>query len=132
MRRCPAMPALAVALLTGCAAGPQDLVCPAIGWDNSADVDASAFGEDAFVQVCSEHGCSPAPGERADPSDSSAPREGPGRSFHFGFDSPDTVTVRVYDAAGSVVHDAEHEIAWTRSTDPCGGPAHAKTLFVEP
>ncbi len=114
--------------LTACAqVFPRN--CPAIGWTNTVEVDASAYGNDAFVQLCVLSRCSVAPGEREMPSDdASVPFRGEGDTFQLGMTAPEEVLIRVYSVHGTLVAEKEHEIDWTHSTDPCGGPSIASIL----
>lgn len=129
--RFAAVPALALTLFTpGCQLPPG--ACPAIAWINSISVDTSAYPGDVFVQVCTDAGCSDAPGASPTPSpDFSAPR-GDGKTFELGMSTPDVVTARVYDASGTLLAETEELIDWTRSTDPCGGPATAPPVALDP
>ena len=121
-------------LLTSCAQDPMidGDVCPAIGWDNAIQVDASDFGDDVFVQLCTDAGCSPAPGvTRTVDEDLAVPRGGNG-VFQIGFAAPEVVTIRVYDAAGALLHDAEHNVDWTHTEGRCGGPSTAEPVVLTP
>lgn len=114
-------------LLTGCATA-----CPAIGWTNGVAIDASVHAPDVFLQVCSEHGCSPAPGVAPTPEiDPSTPTGGDDGRFFFGFDAPEEITVRVFDAGGILLAESEETIDWTHSTDRCGGPSTAPPIVLE-
>ncbi|WP_091225736.1 hypothetical protein [Microbacterium sp. 3J1] len=115
-------------LLPGCATA-----CPAIGWSNGVEIDASAYGSDVFLQVCSDAGCSAAPGVVPTPeSEPSVPALGEAGTVHFGFAAPDEITVRVYDISGILLSESEEPIAWTHSTEPCGGPSTAPPLVLRP
>ena len=46
--------------------------------------------------------------------------------------APEEVLIRVYAAGGALLVEEEHEIEWTHSTDPCGGPSIAAPIVVEP
>lgn len=120
----------AAALLTGCTFPPE--ACTAIGWSNAVTIDSSAYGSDVFVQVCTDAGCSAAPGVEPTPStDASIPERGDAGMFGFGFDAPDDITVRVYDADGILLAQSEETIDWTHSTDPCGGPSTAPPVVLD-
>lgn len=113
---------------TGCS---SDVVCPAIGWNNTVRVDASAFGETALVQLCVDAGCSAAPGEEASPSsDMGMPVQNEVGVFSLGMTTPEEATVRVHDSVGALLHESEHDIAWTHSTGVCGGPSVAETITL--
>jgi len=132
MRKAAAVGILGLALLTGatgCAA--PGLVCPAIGWINTLEVDASAFAGDVFVQLCVEAGCSSAPGETPSmSSDLAIPVSTGDGVYEIGMTTPDEATVRVYDAAGALIQESEHVINWTLPTDPCGGPGTADPIIL--
>lgn len=113
---------------TGCS---SDAVCPAIGWNNTVEVDASGFGEAVFVQLCVDAGCSAAPGEEPTPSsDMGMPVQNEDGVFSLSMTAPEEATVRVYDAVGTLLHESEHDIAWTHSTEVCGGPSIAETITL--
>ncbi|PCE15875.1 hypothetical protein AUC47_10130 [Microbacterium sp. SZ1] len=115
------------ALLTGCATA-----CPAIGWTNSVTIDAASYGPGVALQVCSDHGCSPAPGIVPTPeTDASVPQAGDDGTFFFGFDAPDEITVRVYDDTGVLLAESRETIDWTHSTEPCGGPSTAPPVVLK-
>ncbi|MEV4738191.1 MULTISPECIES: hypothetical protein [unclassified Microbacterium] len=119
-----------VALLAGCSFPPG--ACTAIGWSNAVTIDASAYGSDVFLQVCTGAGCSPDPGVEPTPStDLSVPERGDAWAFGFGFDAPEEITVRVYDDGGILLSETEETIDWTHSTDPCGGPSTAPPVVLE-
>ncbi|MGN7947709.1 hypothetical protein ACTJKH_03080 [Microbacterium sp. 22215] len=115
-------------LLPGCAT-----TCSAIGWSNGVEIDASAYGSEVFLQVCSEAGCSADPGVTPTPeTDLSVPAQGDAGTFQFGFAAPDDITVRVYDDSGILIAETQETIAWTHSSDPCGGPSTAPPVVVAP
>ena len=115
-------------LLPGCATA-----CPAIGWSNGVEIDASAYGPEVFLQVCSDAGCSADPGATPTPeTDPSVPAQGDAGTFHFGFAAPDDITVRVYDGSGILIAETQEAIAWTHSSDPCGGPSTAPPIVLHP
>lgn len=117
------------ALLAGCAFPPG--ACTAIGWSNGITIDSSAYDGDVFLQVCTDAGCSAAPGAEPTPSsDASVPQQGEPGSFGFGFDAPEEITVRVYDVAGFLLSETEETIEWTHSTDPCGGPSTSRPVVL--
>lgn len=121
---------LALALLgaTGCAG----VVCPAIGWSNGIEVDASAYGDDAFVQLCVDVGCSAGPAEQPTPSSEiGVPFREDDGVFTLSMTTPDEVTVRVYDASGVVLHESDHRLDWTYSADVCGGPSSVGPIVLE-
>ncbi|MEV4775277.1 hypothetical protein [Microbacterium sp. LWH12-1.2] len=133
MRR-TAVAILTVLLLVGVTACAQLFPrnCPAIGWINTVEIDASVYGDDAFIQLCTDAGCSPAPGEtETPPLDLSTPVRGDVDTFQFGMTAPDEVLLRVYGADGALIVEEQHEIGWTHSTDPCGGPSTANPVVVE-
>ncbi len=115
-------------LLTGCATA-----CPAIGWSNGLTIDASAYGDDVFLQVCVDGaGCSAAPGVEPTPStDPSIPEQGEPGEFGFGFSAPDVITVRLFDATGVLIGESDESVEWTHSTDVCGGPSTAPPVVLE-
>ena len=49
-----------------------------------------------------------------------------------GFAAPDDITVRVYDDSGILIAETQETIAWTHSSDPCGGPSTAPPVVVAP
>lgn len=115
-------------LLPGCAT-----TCTAIGWSNGVEIDASAYGPELFLQICSDAGCSAEPGATPTPqSDLSVPAQGEAGIFHFGFAAPDDITVRVYDGSGILVAETQESIEWTHSSAPCGGPSTAPPLVLQP
>ncbi|WP_157560162.1 hypothetical protein [Microbacterium sp. H83] len=115
-------------LLPGCASA-----CPAIGWNNALTIDSSAYGPDVFVQVCSDAGCSAAPGAAPTPqTDFSVPAQGDAGTFSFGFAAPEQITVRVHDSAGILLSESEETVDWTHSPGPCGGPSTAAPLVLTP
>lgn len=118
----------AATLLPGCATA-----CPAIGWSNGLTIDASAYGDEVFLQVCVEGtGCSVAPGVEPTPStDLSVPEQGEPGQFGFGFSAPDSITVRVFDASGVLIAESEESVEWTHSADVCGGPSTAPPVVLE-
>ncbi|MFD5216021.1 hypothetical protein [Microbacterium sp. NPDC058345] len=130
MRRVLAVVGLALAGLLAAACSPDTQVCPAIGWNNHIEVDATAFGQDAFVQLCTEAGCSPQPGaHRTLPTDLSVPSPDAG-AFSVGMTAPESVTIRVYDATGALLHESERSVDWTHSPGPCGGPSTATPVVL--
>ena len=132
MRRAAASlvgPVLAL-LLAGCSFPPG--ACPAVAWNNSIAVDSSAYPGEVFIQICTDSGCSAAPGVSPTPATDFSLRTGDGGAFHLGMTSPDRILVRVYDASGSMLSESEEPITWTRSTDPCGGPSTAPPIVLEP
>lgn len=44
--------------------------------------------------------------------------------------APEKVIIRVYDARGTLVHDAEHDIRWTHTEGRCGGPSTAERVVL--
>ncbi|MFJ4225479.1 hypothetical protein [Microbacterium sp. NPDC089695] len=132
MRRMGAIGILvaAVVLFSGCAFPPG--ACTAIGWSNGVEVDSSAYGEGVLLQVCSDAGCSPGPEVEPTPeTDASVPAPGDDGTFSFGFDAPETITVRVYDSSATLLSESVETIDWTHSTDPCGGPSTAPPVVLE-
>ena len=118
--------ALAVSL-AGCATA-----CPAIGYISILTVDASAYGDDVFVQLCVSTGCSVGPDGQETPStDPTVPSVGEDGEFLF-MAVPEAVTARVFAADGILLAENEHEIDWTHSTEQCGGPSTARPLVLEP
>lgn len=134
MRRRIAVAMLGLALLgvaAGCAA--PGVACPAIGWINTVHVDASAFGSDIFVQLCVEAGCSAAPGEEPTvSSDLGAPLGMGDGEYGVGMTTPDDATVRIYDAADTLIDESIHEVNWTTPTGVCGGASSAETITATP
>lgn len=107
--------------------------CPAIAWNNTVTVDATAYGGDVFIQLCTDAGCSAAPGEEATPSsDPAMPVRQDETTFGFMMAVPDEAVVRVYAPDGSLIAESEHTISWTHSTDRCGGPSTAEPIVVHP
>lgn len=132
MRRAIAAASVALVVLAGALGCVPGGACPAIGWINTVTVDASAFGDAAFVQLCVPVGCSAAPGEHPSPSsDLRVPTSSADGGFAVGMTTPDSVTVRVYDADG-ILHEEAVEISWTHSDGPCGGPSVAGVIMVQP
>jgi hypothetical protein len=122
---------LGLALLLGASGCAGGTTCPAIGYDNRIDVDASIFGDDVFVQLCVKTRCSEARGEQPTPSsDSRTPIRVDDESFSLGMTAPAEVTVRVYDASGVVIHESTHALAWTHSTEVCGGPSTTAPIIL--
>ncbi|MGB3374002.1 MAG: hypothetical protein WBA87_02530 [Microbacterium sp.] len=107
-------------------------VCPAIGYITGLQVDATGIPEAAWVRLCADGVCSPAPGETESPDLRIGASEDAGVwAFSFlSVETPDEVTIRVTDAAGAVLQETTHRIAWTHSTDRCGGPSNAETLVL--
>ena len=122
---------LGLVLALGSIGCSSDVVCPAIGWNNTVEIDASAFGEAVFVQLCVDAGCSAAPGEEPTPSsDMGMPVQNEDGVFSLSMTAPEEATVRVYDSLGALLHESEHDIAWTHSTEACGGPSIAETITL--
>ena len=120
----------AVLPTTACQA---EAVCPAIGWSNAITVDASALGDDVFVQMCVASACSPAPGATATaPSDARTPIHDGDGVFQLGMTAPDAVTVRVYAGDGGLLDEAEHDLDWEHSDAPCGGPSATDPIVLTP
>ena len=119
------------AAATACAPAPfADDACPAIGWINEIEVDAARYGDGRFVQLCTDAGCSPAPGVvRTTETDLAVPHSD-GDGFQVGMTAPEKVIIRVYDAPGTLVHDAEHDIRWTHTEGRCGGPSTAERVVL--
>ncbi|MBP2379317.1 hypothetical protein JOF42_002812 [Microbacterium phyllosphaerae] len=40
--------------------------------------------------------------------------------------------MRVYDDSGILIAETQETIAWTHSSDPCGGPSTAPPVVVAP
>lgn len=113
---------------TGCS---SDVVCPAIGWNNTVRVDASAFGEAVLVQLCVDAGCTAAPGEELTvSSDMGMPVQNEDGVFSLSMTAPEEATIRVYDSVGAFLYESDHDIAWTHSTEVCGGPSIAETITL--
>lgn len=130
MRRAAAV-ALSAALgmsLAGCATA-----CPAIGYLSVLTVDAGAFGDDVFVQLCVPGGCSIGPyGGETPSSDPTVPSVGeePGEFLFMAV--PDAVAAHVFAADGTLLAESEHAITWTHSTAQCGGPSTTPPLVLSP
>ncbi|MDQ0642111.1 hypothetical protein [Microbacterium murale] len=133
MRRMLAIGMLGLVLALGTTGCSSDLVCPAIGWNNTVQVDASAFGDAVLVQLCVDAGCSAGPGEEPAPSsDMGMPVHAEDGVFNLSMTAPEEATIRVYDAAGTLLQESGHEIEWTHSTEACGGPGVAAPITVIP
>lgn len=133
MRKMLAVGMLGSALLLGSTGCSPDVACPAIGWINTVTVDTSAFGDTAFVQFCVDAGCSPRPDEGpTTSSDLQVPVQEDDGVFRVGMAAPEEAMIRVYDATGMLLHESDHDIAWTHSTGPCGGPSTAAPIIVTP
>ena len=123
------MVTLGFALVLG--ASGCTVACPAIGHNNQIEVDASVFADDVFIQLCVKIRCSEAWGEQPTPSsDSRTPIRVDGEPFSLGMTAPEEVTVRVYDAAGILIHESTHAPVWTHSTEVCGGPSTTAPIVL--
>jgi len=121
---------LVIALL-GASTGCAQTACPAIGWINTVEVDASAFGADVFVQFCVDAGCSAGPGEESTTSSvMGAPVQNEDGVFSLSMTTPQEAMIRVYDATGTRLQESAHDITWTHSTEPCGGPSTAAPIIL--
>ncbi|WP_341945091.1 hypothetical protein [Microbacterium sp. LWH11-1.2] len=121
--------ALLLPALTGCAMN----ACPAIGYVSVLTVDAGAYGDDVWVQLCVPGGCSVGPDGQETPStDPTVPFVGeePGEFLFLAV--PDAVTAHVFAADGTLLAEQEHAITWTHSTEQCGGPSTTPPLVLEP
>ncbi len=121
---------LVIALL-GASTGCAQTACPAIGWINTVEVDSSAFGPGVLVQFCVDAGCSAGPGE--EPTTSSvmgAPMQNDDGVFSLSMTTPEEATIRVYDAAGTLLQESDHDVTWTHSTERCGGPSIAAPITL--
>lgn len=126
-----------VALLCGVATGTTGCftACPAIGYVNGAVVDVSAFPAVAAVQFCVDAECSPAPGEDETSATNmfSTSRQDDGTwSLMFDMSTPEDVDIRLFDAQGTLIHEAEEAIAWTHTGGACPGPSTAEPLILQP
>lgn len=122
-----------VMALLGAATGCAQTACPAIGWINTVEVDASAFGPDVLVQFCVDAGCSAGPGEEPTPSsDMGAPLQNEDGVFSLSMTTPEQATIRVYDATGTLLHESDHDITWSHSTERCGGPSISDPVVLSP
>lgn len=122
----------AVATTTGCVTVGA---CPAIGYVSAVTVDVSAYPGVTDVQFCAEGECSRAPGEEGASSGNmyTATLQDDGTwSLAFGMDVAEVVEIRLYDAAGTLIHESEQTIDWTHSDAPCGGPSTADPLVLQP
>jgi hypothetical protein len=119
---------LLLVALAGCATA-----CPAIGYISVLTVDAGAYGDDVFVQLCVPGGCSVGPDGTETPStEPTVPSVGEELGDFLFLAVPDAVTARVFAADGTLLAENEHEIDWTHSTEQCGGPSTADLLVLEP
>jgi len=134
MRRLLAMLGLVLTgtLTTACMQPFAD-VCPAIGYITGIQVDASGIPDAAWLQLCADEVCSPAVGEAVSPDIRIGVNEDAGVwAFSFlSIETPDDVTIRAMDAEGVVLQESEHHIAWTHSTERCGGPSTAKPIVLD-
>lgn len=120
----------AVATTTGCVTVGA---CTTIGHVSTVTVDVSAYPGVTDVQFCAEGECSRAPGEEGASSSNMymATLQDDGTwSLAFGMDVADVVDIRLFDAAGTLLHESEQSIAWTHSDAPCGGPSTADPLVL--
>ncbi|WP_435745945.1 hypothetical protein [Microbacterium sp. PMB16] len=114
--------------LAGCATA-----CPAIGYISVLTVDASAYGDDVFVQLCVPGGCSAGPdGQETPSSDPTVPNVGEEPDEFLFMSVPDEVTARVFAPDGTLLVEDDHDISWTHSTEQCGGPSTAPPLILNP
>lgn len=109
--------------------------CPAIGWTNAVALDTSAVAGVVSVQFCVEGECSPAPG--TEPTSSTnlfmvTPQDDGTWVLGLDMSTPDVIDLRLFDAQNTLIHESEVSISWTHSTEPCGGPATADPIVVEP
>lgn len=119
------------AVATACAP-PFGTTCPAIGYITKLQVDATGIPDATWVQLCSSDNCSPAPGTTGSESTviGATEREAVWSFSFLDNSAPGTVTIRVTDAAGSILQEREHRIDWTHATDPCGGPSSADPVVL--
>lgn len=121
--------ALLLPALTGCAMN----ACPAIGYVSVLTVDAGAYGDDVWVQLCVPGGCSVGPDGQETPStDPTVPFVGEELGEFLFLAVPDAVTAHVFAADGTLLAENEHDITWTHSTAQCGGPSTTPPLVLEP
>lgn len=133
MRRAMAVGILGLAMLAASATACAPQACPAIGWINTIEVDASAFGDAVFVQLCVDAGCSSAPGEEpTTSSDLGVPVHTGDGEFVVGMTTPDEATIRLYASDGTLLQESAHAIDWTEPTDVCGGPSTAAPITLTP
>jgi len=121
----------AATLLTGCAFATPN-VCPAIGY--IYDVELQTHGEFAALEVCGDDACAAFGVESAPNGAQSA-----GSAFYLTEvrsgewvvgsinGTFDTLLVRAYDDAGTVLAEESYDLDWTRTggSERCGGPAEA-------
>lgn len=69
-------------------------------------------------------------GSGTDDRDRSRRAHSDGEGFQVGMTAPEKVIIRVYDARGTLVHDAEHDIRWTHTEGRCGGPSTAERVVL--
>ena len=135
MRRAAAVMLVIGVLLSapGCAPLVSE-ACPAIGWINTVDVDASAYGDAGFVQLCVDGVCSPAPDAAEDDVELIPAVTGDAGVWSFSMvntePTPASVVVRIFEAGGALLEESEHDITWELSTARCGGPAIADRVVV--
>ncbi|PWD52057.1 hypothetical protein C8046_16800 [Serinibacter arcticus] len=110
---------------------PDDVVCPAIGWFNTLTV--TLEGDSAGVddmKLCLGEDCYPKDEPATDGSDLAdsvgVEREATRSRWTFALMShaPDEVTVRTYDASGTMLTDDLVAPGWRRTggSEECGGP----------
>ncbi|MGW8481519.1 hypothetical protein ACWGJP_00165 [Microbacterium sp. NPDC055903] len=95
-------------------------------------MDASALGDAAFVQLCVEETCSPAP-DAAGSDSSPIMVTNDQESWSFSLTSmttPEEASIRVYDPEGVLVQESAHAVSWTHSTEVCGGPSTAESIVL--
>ena len=128
---------IGVLILGGAATGTTGCytACPAIAYLSAVVVDVSAFSDVAAIQFCADAKCSPAPGEGDTASTNlftATPQDQGTWSLGFDMSTPDVVDIRLFDAQGTLIHESEQAIAWTRTGGACPGPATAEPLTLQP
>lgn len=114
--------------LAGCSTA-----CPAIGYISVLTVDADAYGDDVFVQLCVPGGCSPAPdGSETPSSDPTVPSRGEEAGEFLFMSVSDEVVVRVFGPDDTLLAEDDHAITWTHSKEQCGGPSTSPPLVLKP
>lgn len=129
---------LGASALTACSSGTQEeaapeVLCSAVGWSDSLSVTLEgASSAVADVKLCLAGDCYPGPREDVDASGFAATglaqRGDANSAWVFSmFDTPDGMTVRTYDAQGSILTEEPIVPEWRRvgGSEECGGPRHA-------
>lgn len=125
--------AVTLTVLLGLALAGCATACPAIGYISVLTVDAGAYGDEAFVQLCVPGGCSAgADGTETSSSDATVPFRGQEDGEFLFTAVSDEIIVRVFAPDGSLLTEQEHDIPWTHSEEQCGGPSTTPPLVLEP